>query len=238
MVSSNRKLSERQNKMLEFITDFVKEHPYPPSVREIQLGCGISSTSVVDYNLHILRREGYIKRSPDISRGIQLLDKDTGRAMGLQTSVAVPVFGAIAAGEPLMAFPEASEAEETLELPASMLPARPEGMYALRVKGQSMIEDLIDDGDVVLFQRRETASPGEMVAAWLTERGEGTLKRYYPEALACGCSRRTARCRRSTRTRTRLKCRASWWGLSGCTGRGATPCGGDVLYCGRCMGAT
>ena len=101
--------------------------------------------------------------------------------MGLQTSVAVPVFGAIAAGEPLMAFPEASEAEETLELPASMLPARTEGMYALRVKGQSMIEDLIDDGDVVLFQRRETASPGEMVAAWLTERGEGTLKRYYPE---------------------------------------------------------
>ncbi len=181
MAPSNGKLSERQTKMLEFISDFVKEHPYPPSVREIQLGCGISSTSVVDYNLHILRREGYIKRSPDISRGIQLLDKDTGRAMGLQTSIAVPVFGAIAAGEPLMAFPEASEAEETLELPASMLPPRTEGMYALRVKGQSMIEDLIDDGDVVLFQRRETASPGEMVAAWLKERGEGTLKRYYPE---------------------------------------------------------
>ncbi|MDE2900527.1 MAG: transcriptional repressor LexA [Chloroflexota bacterium] len=181
MAPSNRKLSERQTKMLEYITDFVKEHPYPPSVREIQLGCSISSTSVVDYNLHILRREGYIKRSPDISRGIQLLDKDTGRAMGLQTSIAVPVFGAIAAGEPLMAFPEASEAEETLELPASMLPPRTDGMYALRVKGQSMIEDLIDDGDVVLFQRRESASPGEMVAAWLKERGEATLKRYYPE---------------------------------------------------------
>ncbi|MDE2801969.1 MAG: transcriptional repressor LexA [Chloroflexota bacterium] len=181
MVPSNRKLSERQTKMLEFISDFVKEHPYPPSVREIQLGCSISSTSVVDYNLHILRREGYIKRSPDISRGIQLLDKDTGRAVGIPNAVAVPVFGAIAAGEPLMAFPDASEAEETLELPASMLPPRTEGMYALRVKGQSMIEDLIDDGDVVLFQRRETASPGEMVAAWLKERGEGTLKRYYPE---------------------------------------------------------
>ena len=181
MAPSNGKLSERQNKMLEFISDFVKEHPYPPSVREIQVGCSISSTSVVDYNLHILRREGYIKRSPDISRGIQLLDRDTGRAMGHPNAVAVPVFGAIAAGEPLMAFPDASEAEETLELPSSMLPARTDGIYALRVKGQSMIEDLIDDGDVVLFQRRQTASPGEMVAAWLKERGEATLKRYYPE---------------------------------------------------------
>ena len=181
MVPSNRKLSDRQSKMLEFISDFVKEHPYPPSVREIQMGCSISSTSVVDYNLHILRREGYIKRSPDISRGIQLLDRDTGRAVGLSNAVAVPVYGAIAAGEPLMAFPDANEPEETLELPASMLPSRTENIFALRVKGQSMIEDLIDDGDVVLLQRQETARPGEMVAAWLKEQGEATLKRFFPE---------------------------------------------------------
>ena len=181
MVPSNRKLSDRQSKMLEFISDFVKEHPYPPSVREIQMGCSISSTSVVDYNLHILRREGYIKRSPDISRGIQLLDRDTGRAVGLSNAVAVPVFGAIAAGEPLMAFPDSNEPEETLELPASMLPSRTDNIFALRVKGQSMIEDLIDDGDVVLLQRQETAHPGEMVAAWLKEQGEATLKRFFPE---------------------------------------------------------
>ena len=93
----------------------------------------------------------------------------------------VPVFGAIAAGEPLMAFPDANEPEETLELPASMLPSRTENIFALRVKGQSMIEDLIDDGDVVLLQRQETAHPGEMVAAWLKEQGEATLKRFYPE---------------------------------------------------------
>ena len=74
--------------------------------------------------------------------------------MGLSNAVAVPVFGAIAAGEPLMAFPDSNEPEETLELPASMLPSRTENIFALRVKGQSMIEDLIDDGDVVLFQRR------------------------------------------------------------------------------------
>ena len=181
MAPTKQKLSDRQNKMLEFIANFVKEHPYPPSVREIQMGCGISSTSVVDYNLHILRREGYIKRSPDISRGIQLLDRDTGRAMGLQNAVLVPVLGAIAAGEPLMAFADAAEAEETLELPPSLLPARTDDIYALRVKGQSMIEDLIDDGDVVLLRRRETASPGQMVAAWIKDPGEGTLKRFYPE---------------------------------------------------------
>ena len=80
MEPQSRKLSDRQSKMLEFIRGFLKDHPYPPSVREIQLGCAISSTSVVDYNLHILRREGYIKRSPDISRGIELLDGSKGRA--------------------------------------------------------------------------------------------------------------------------------------------------------------
>ncbi len=182
MVSSNRKLSDRQNKMLEFISNFLKEHPYPPSVREIQVGCNISSTSVVDYNLHILRREGYIKRSPDISRGIELLNQANGRSASLSNAIPVPLYAApIAAGEPLMAFLETSEPDETLDIPASMLPPRTENLYALRVKGQSMIEDLIDDGDVVLFQRRETASPGDMVAAWIKQPGEATLKRYYPE---------------------------------------------------------
>ena len=181
MVSSNRKLSDRQNKMLEFISSFLKEHPYPPSVREIQVGCNISSTSVVDYNLHILRREGYIKRSPDISRGIELLNQANGRSASLPNAVTVPLYATpIAAGQPLMSFADTQEPDETLELPASMLP-RSEGVFALRVKGQSMIDDLIDDGDVVLFQRRETASPGDMVAAWIKQPGEATLKRYYPE---------------------------------------------------------
>ena len=182
MVPQSRKLSDRQTKMLEFIRVFLKEHPYPPSVREIQLGCGISSTSVVDYNLHILRREGYIKRSPDISRGIELLDQNKGRTTSALGVISIPVLGAIAAGEPLMTYPDSAtdEATETIDLPSSMLP-RSGSLYALRVKGQSMIEDLIDDGDIVLFQRRETARAGEMVAAWLKERQEATLKRFYPE---------------------------------------------------------
>ena len=182
MVPQTRKLSERQSNILEFIRGFLKDHPYPPSVREIQLGCAISSTSVVDYNLHILRREGYIKRSPDISRGIELLDDNKGRNTVAPGSISIPIFGAIAAGEPLMAFPDSStgDAVETIDLPTSLLP-KTDSLFALRVKGQSMIEDLIDDGDVVLFQRRDTAQPGEMIAAWLKERQEATLKRFYPE---------------------------------------------------------
>jgi repressor LexA len=182
MVPQTRKLSDRQAKMLEFIRGFLKEHPYPPSVREIQLGCAISSTSVVDYNLHILRREGYIKRSPDISRGIELLEQNKGRAAIAPGSISIPILGAIAAGEPLMAFPDAAtdDAVETIDFPTSMLP-HSDSMFALRVKGLSMIEDLINDGDIVLFQRRDTAQAGEMVAAWLKERQETTLKRFYPE---------------------------------------------------------
>jgi len=182
MVPHSRKLSDRQNKMLEFIRGFLKEHPYPPSVREIQLGCSISSTSVVDYNLHILRREGYIKRSPDISRGIELLEQNKSRIPISGGMISIPVLGAIAAGEPLMTFPDAAldDTVETIDLPTAML-RQSDSLFALRVKGQSMIEDLIDDGDIVLFQRRDTASTGEMVAAWLTERQEATLKRFFPE---------------------------------------------------------
>ena len=182
MVPHSRKLSDRQSKMLEFIRGFLKEHPYPPSVREIQLGCGISSTSVVDYNLHILRREGYIKRSPDISRGIELLEQNKLRNSIPGGTISIPVLGAIAAGEPLMAFPAAAtdDAVETIDLPTAMI-RQSDSLFALRVKGQSMIEDLIDDGDIVLFQRRDTANTGEMVAAWLTERQEATLKRFFPE---------------------------------------------------------
>ncbi len=182
MVPQTRKLSDRQSKMLEFLRVFLRDHPYPPSVREIQLGCAISSTSVVDYNLHILRREGYIKRAPDISRGIELLDNNKGRGAIAPGIISIPVLGAIAAGEPLMTFPDAATADavETIDLPTSLLP-KTDSLFALRVKGQSMIEDLIDDGDVVLFQRRDTAQPGEMIAAWLKERQEATLKRFFPE---------------------------------------------------------
>ncbi len=92
-------LSERQQGILEFIHGFMDDHQFPPTVRDIQAGCEISSTSVVDYNLRILQRDGYLNRLPDVSRGIELLD---GRPRRLARDfVRIPVLGNIAAGEPL-----------------------------------------------------------------------------------------------------------------------------------------
>ena len=94
-----RQLSPRQQRMLEFIRDFMDEHHFPPTVRDIQAGCEISSTSVVDYNLQILQREGYMRRLPEVSRGIELLD---GTPRGATRDIVrIPVLGYIAAGEPL-----------------------------------------------------------------------------------------------------------------------------------------
>lgn len=150
---------------------------YPPTVRDILRGCGISSTSVVDYNLKILEREGYIRRDREVSRGIEMLDK-TQRRM-----VRVPLIGYIAAGEPVpVPTSDTWEAEplDTVDVSSELVRGK-EKVYALKVKGTSMIDALINDGDIVLMQQANTAENGEMVAAWLKKDGETTLKKLYRE---------------------------------------------------------
>ena len=169
-------LSEKQLRIMDFLRDFVAERGYPPTVRDIQRGCDISSTSVVDYNLRILEREGHIRRDQDVSRGIELLG---GR---VRHTALVPVLGAIAAGEPIPV-PSSDTWEnrdwsETVEVAEEMVRGR-EGVYALRVKGNSMVDALIGDGDLVLMQHQTTADDGEMVAAWLKREEETTLKKLY-----------------------------------------------------------
>lgn len=172
------KLSERQRRIIGFIEGYTEEHGYPPSIREIGQAVGISSTSVVDYNLRILEREGYIRRDREISRGLELVGAPSRRRSGPQF-VRVPVVGRIAAGEPIEAL---NGEQDSLDLPAGFAP---DGCYALRVKGTSMIEDLIDDGDLVIVRPQETAENGEKVVALLLNQGiaEGvvTLKRLYRE---------------------------------------------------------
>jgi repressor LexA len=164
--------------MLEYIGQFIGEHDYPPSIRQIQEACQISSTSVVDYNLRILEREGYIRRDREVSRAIELL----GRA-GPRRSRIIPVsiIGTIAAGQPIPV-PSAdawnNPPDEVIELPPEMLGHR-EKVYALRVKGNSMIDALVNDGDIVILEAASTADEGEMVAAWLRQEQEATLKRFY-----------------------------------------------------------
>ena len=175
-----RKLSPRQQQILAFVRDFMQRHGLPPTVRDIQRGCGISSTSVVDYNLHILQREGVIRRTPEVARGIELLE-DPPRTR--PERAVVPVVGYIAAGEPLPV-PGAegwSDAPlETLEVPSRMARSR-ESLYALRVKGTSMIDALIDDGDVVVIEPVKMARNGDTVVARLQLENEVTLKKFYHE---------------------------------------------------------
>lgn len=175
-MQGRRPLSPRQQQILAFIREFIQEHGYPPSVRDIQRGCGLSSTSVVDYNLHILQREGYLRRSPEVSRGIDLIGGPGGRAV-----VPVPILGVIAAGEPLPTFPEDTwQGAEILELPTSLLTTR-NPVFALRVKGQSMLDALINDGDIVIVQPTPQVENGAMAVVWLKGKGETTLKHFYRE---------------------------------------------------------
>jgi repressor LexA len=170
-------LSSKQKQILSFMRHFREEKDYPPTVRDILKACGISSTSVVDYNLKILEREGYIRRDREVSRGIEMLDKTQRRI------VRVPLLGYIAAGEPIpVPTSDTWEAEplDTVEVSSELIKGK-ENVFALKVKGTSMIDALISDGDIVLMQQATAAENGEMVAAWLKKDGETTLKKLYRE---------------------------------------------------------
>lgn len=166
-----RALSDRQQRMLQFIREYMGARGRPPTVREIGQAVGISSTSVVDYNLRSLERDGHLKRERELSRGIDLPDR--ARPSSIQ------VLGLIAAGQPIEAV---VDPEDTVEVPQRFVD---QGCFALRVKGKSMIEDHIDDGDLVVVKPQASAEDGEIVVALLTNgastEGEATLKRMYRE---------------------------------------------------------
>lgn len=172
-------LSAKQRGILQFLEDFIAEHDYPPSIRDIQTGCDISSTSVVDYNLKRLEEKGFIRRDREVSRAIELLDGQ-GERRRRGGTVQVPVLGRIAAGIPLPVHPDQLAPEDVLDLTADIAGNRA-GLYALRVQGTSMIDALINDGDIVILEPKQTAEPGDVVAAWIVDREETTLKKYYPE---------------------------------------------------------
>ena len=172
-------LSGKQQQIFEFLRTFLEDKDYPPSIRDIQEGCGISSTSVVDYNLRKLEEKGYIRRDREVSRGIEILGARRNRARIIE----IPVLGTIAAGQPIPVPTSdrfGNDSDDTVAVTEDMIRGRP-NVFALRVKGTSMIEDLIDDGDIVFLEPAQAASNGEKVAVWLKDRGEVTLKRYYHE---------------------------------------------------------
>jgi len=172
-------LSERQRGILEFVSEYIEGNSYPPSIREIGAAVGISSTSVVSYNLRRLEETGYISRDREISRGLT----PTARAQMMPEAVVrLPLLGRIVAGEPIPVpasdFPLMGD--ETIELTRDIL-GDPEGLYALQVEGTSMIDALVHDGDIVVMRHQQQVENGEMAAVWLRDRGEMTLKRFYQE---------------------------------------------------------
>lgn len=172
-------LSERQRRILEFIRQYIADKHYPPTIREIGQAVGISSTSVVNYNLNALERRGYITRSPDTARSIQLAEEQSHHA----ALVRIPLVGVIVASAPVpipdSAFAMLGE-DEVVELTRDII-ADERGLYALEVRGDSMVDALIHDGDLVIMRHQKEAQNGDLVAVWLKDEKETTLKRFYRE---------------------------------------------------------
>lgn len=201
-------LSERQRKILQFIVSFVNENEFPPTIREIGEQVGISSTSVVNYNLAKLEELGLISRRKEVSRGLalnwdRLNELAPALAMNsapssapmpslkhnnvarndhfMPTMLRIPVLGAIAAGQPIQVEARAPETtDDFVELPDGMIKARGP-LFALRVKGDSMIDASVLNGDIVVLRQQDTANDGDMVAAWIEGDEETTLKYLYKE---------------------------------------------------------
>jgi repressor LexA len=182
-MSTMKRRSDKQERILKFLQDFLAEHDYPPSIRDIQAGCEISSTSVVDYNLKALETKGMIRRDREISRGIVLVGQERPQA---DLTVRVPIMGTIAAGQPLPVPTDegmdAAHAAESISVTEDVLgSSHGQDMFALRVKGTSMIDALINDGDVVILEPATSVDDGEMAAVYLKDSNEVTLKKFYRE---------------------------------------------------------
>jgi repressor LexA len=181
MVRKSKGLGERHQKILDFIASYQREHKHPPSIREIGEYCDISSTSVVNYYLDQLEKAGLLERDRKISRGMRLVGNTP-----LGDMLRVPVLGVIQAGEPIPV-PASDfslfDADESVEVATSLMPAKEKGkdLFALQVQGDSMIDAMINDGDIVILKPAQDARNGDMVAVWLNDKNETTLKYYFKE---------------------------------------------------------
>lgn len=163
-------LTPKQKAVLTFVRSFFARWGYAPTITEICSGLGLSSTATVHKHLRILVDKGHLEAFPRRSRGLMVKAEQAGASGGVE----VPMLGKVAAGQPI----EVSEVPETITLPESMI-GRGE-TFVLQVKGESMIDEAIKDGDLVIVEKRESAHNGEMVIACINGE-EVTLKRVYRE---------------------------------------------------------
>jgi repressor LexA len=186
MVRKSKGLTDKHIRVLEFMTNYQGENGRPPSIREIGEKVKISSTSVVNYYLDQLMKMGYLKRDTRVSRGLRLTTKVNEVIQIITETLRVPILGPIAAG-PLMLVPEPGidymndKEYNAVEIARSLLPNKEKGndLYALEVKGDSMIDAMINDGDIVVMKPAQEARNGEMVAVRVND--EYTLKYFYKE---------------------------------------------------------
>ena len=202
MMARRRKkgLTERQKKILNVLEDFQDQNGYPPSIREICDQANISSTSVVNYYLDQLQEMNYIERDSRVSRGIRLLKplsqvadaaksaaasvRQTAQSMG--ELLQIPIVGRIQAGQP-MPVPSSDfsyyDVDSMVDVASSLLSSRdkPGDLFALEVHGESMIDAMVYDGDIVIMKHTNEARNGDMVSVWLNDRDETTLKYFYLE---------------------------------------------------------
>jgi repressor LexA len=197
MPRKSKGLRERHEKILKFLEVFSNDNGYPPSIRQICKATDISSTSVVNYYLDQLEEWKYIERDRNISRGVRLLKTAAGDVYSqirdkvevvkqtIDEVLKVPVMGRIGASYPV-AMPTGDfsyyDAESMVEVARSLIPSRDENsLFALEVDGDSMIDAMVNDGDIVIMKPVQEVKNGEMVAVWLEDRDETTLKYFYKE---------------------------------------------------------
>jgi repressor LexA len=200
MVRKSEGLSKRHQLILKFLAEFQDKNGYSPSIREIGGSIDVRSTSLVDYYLKQLEEKGYISREQHISRSICLLKPIPSSksaadqiAAGIRQAsstvenlLSIPVMGRIVASEPIP-MPSSDvgffDSESSIDIARSLLPAKEktEDLFALEVQGNSMIDAMVNDGDIIIMRRTQQASNGEMVAVWLDDKDQTTLKYFYKE---------------------------------------------------------
>ena len=170
-----RPLTEQQQRVFDCLRQSVRERGYPPSVREICEMVGLASSSTVHGHLSRLEEKGYIRRDPTKPRAIEILDEQGGHVPQEQV-IHVPLIGQVAAGLPILA---EAHVEEHIPIAPGFVKVDPRDLFFLTVKGDSMIEAGIFDGDYLLVKRQETARNGEIIVAVVD--GEATVKRFFRE---------------------------------------------------------
>jgi len=174
LMAYRRELTARQREILDFVRAEIHRRGFPPSVREIGEAVGLSSSSTVHSHLAALEVKGLLRRDPSKPRALEVLDyRDTERGIDYESVQAVPLVGQVAAGAPILA---AENIEATLPLPASFAG---EDTFVLRVKGESMIDAGILDGDYAVVRQQRDATNGDIVVAMIDE--EATVKRFFRE---------------------------------------------------------